>query len=249
MTTLGALVQIWIVSHKCCVTSLLLCAVGSCCCLFTVLPMEACCESHLFPSPARRGALRVFSAWKCVLGSAESEVLSAHRSYWAARGWGREAAELAILKGHNNPWQLSSCFLSLKVSWTESEPSVLSAVLFPREIPKEVQLLGSDAVESPCLGHLGSTGQGGWVMPGLAASRVLLGYFLHTTSLMCLRGLRWQRWKETGFIVLVGHVAAGTGLWQSCLDGFVSSVGVDALSVFVKVKQVPLASTNFLLSV
>lgn len=45
--------------------------------------------------------------------------------------------------------------------FTESQPSVLLAVLFPREIPKKDQLLGSVALEGPFLGHLGSTGQVG----------------------------------------------------------------------------------------
>lgn len=54
---------------------------------------------------------------------------------------------------------------------------------------------------------------------------------------------------EAEFIVFVGHVQQVMDLWQGCLEGFDSSVEVDALSVLVKVKQVPLASTNFLLSV
>lgn len=90
---------------------------------------------------------------------------------------------------------------------------------------------------------------GGWGVLRVTASRILLGYFLQTTSVMCLWRLRWQMWKESRFIVLVGHVQQISDLWQDCLDGFDSSVEVDALSVLVKVKQVPLATTNFLLSV
>lgn len=49
--------------------------------------------------------------------------------------------------------------------------------------------------------------------------------------------------------MLLGHVQQIKALRQVCLDGFDLSVEVDVLSVLVKIKQVPFASTSFLLTV
>lgn len=201
---------------------------------------RSCCSpwNHIITSWNRDCG--VFYGWKCALGSVEwgFVTLSGRREAGRAHFNWPSSSFWKVRTIHGN----CLAAVSLQVSCTQSQPSVLLAVLFPREMPEKDQLVGSPAVEGSFLGHLGSTGQGGWVVPSP------WGYF-QTASVMCLWGLRWHRWKETGFIVLVGQVQQITDLWQDCLGGFDSSVEVDALSVSVKVKQVPLASTNFLLSV
>lgn len=153
-------------------------------CWFTVLPREPCCESHLFSSPAGKGTVRVFFAWKCVLQSAEWGFVWLWSHTECQEAWGREAgrahfrvAKQLTLKGQNNPWQLVSCLLSLKVSCTESQSSVLLAVLFPGEIPKKDQPLGNAAVEGPFLGHLAAQDEVGEWCLGLQPPESFWGIF------------------------------------------------------------------------
>lgn len=185
------------VSQKCCVTSLLTHIVQEL--LIHCGPQGTLLWITSLPSPAGKGTLRVFSAWKCPGISFVWLV----ESLWVSGGV-REGGKLVELTSSGRAARPGrseqSMGITLLPPFSEGQLYRKSALCafscaLSRRNPKEGSASGH------CC-HGGSL-PGDEGVSGVAASRVLLGYFLQTASVVSLRA----------------EVAKVEGKWIYCPDG------------------------------